>query len=258
MSRTCVVTGAASGIGRATAAYLRAHGQTVIGVDLKDAEVVADLSTPAGRAELVERVHELSGGHVDAVVASAGISQRSSLTVRVNFFGVVATMTGLRPLLTAAPNPAAVVVGSLACVHPADPAIVDSCLAGDEPAAVAAAQAAVDRGEIELPYMSSKVALARWVRRNAVTNDWAGAGIPLNAIAPGIVTTAMIQHTAHDPAAREALDKLVPMPLHGHAGPEQIAPLLAWLIGTENSHVTGQVIFIDGGADAVLRGDSVW
>ncbi|MEX2970355.1 hypothetical protein [Streptomyces sp. C184] len=50
----------------------------------------------------------------------------------------------------------------------------------------------------------------------------------------------------------------VPMPVHGHARPEPIAPLLAWLTSPENTHVTDQVVFVDGGADAVPRGADVW
>ena len=45
------VTGSASGMGSAVAALLRADGHTVIGVDLRDADVIADLSTPQGRAD---------------------------------------------------------------------------------------------------------------------------------------------------------------------------------------------------------------
>ncbi|MEU4430664.1 hypothetical protein AB0F65_08280 [Nocardia rhamnosiphila] len=56
--RTCVVTGSASGIGAATAALLRERGATVLGCDIDDAEIRADLSVPAGRRALIEQVGE--------------------------------------------------------------------------------------------------------------------------------------------------------------------------------------------------------
>ncbi|MFE1949324.1 SDR family oxidoreductase [Streptomyces sp. NPDC059524] len=258
MSRTHLVTGAASGIGKATVERLRAAGHRVIGADLKGADICADLATAEGRAELVERTAELTGGRLDAVIACAGLSQFSPLTVRVNCFGAFATLTGLRPLLAAGTDPRAVVISSVASVHPADQAIVDAVLSGDEDAAVAAAQAAADRGEGHVIYGSSKQAVARWLRRTAVGEEWAGAGIPLNAIAPGTIVTPMTQPMLDDPEMRKVVDASVPMPLHGHATPEQVAPLLEWLTSPVNTHVTGQVVFIDGGADAVLRGDGAW
>ncbi|MEI5133386.1 SDR family oxidoreductase [Streptomyces libani] len=91
-----------------------------------------------------------------------------------------------------------------------------------------------------------------------MTADWAGAGIPLNAIAPGTVVTPMTEPMLASPDMRKIVDATVPMPLHGHAQPEQIVPLLAWLTSPGNELVTGQVVFIDGGADAVLRGDGTW
>jgi len=54
------------------------------------------------------------------------------------------------------------------------------------------------------------------------------------------------------------LDEAVPMPLEGYGRPEQVALLLRWLSSPENSMVTGQTIFIGGGADVVLRGNDIW
>ncbi|MEU0631207.1 SDR family oxidoreductase [Streptomyces sp. NPDC005989] len=258
MSRTCLVTGSASGIGKATVAFLAQRGHTVIGADLDDGDIRADLATAQGRAELVVRARELTGGRLDAVVSCAGVAHFDPLTIKVNHFGAVATLDGLRPLLAAGTDPRAVVVGSIDSVHPTDPAIVAAALAGDEAAAVDAAQAAVDRGEGHLVYSSSKAAISRWVRRAAATDDWVGAGVPLNAVAPGVVVTPLTRPLLDDPQTRALVERSVPMPLHGHARPEQIAPLIAWLASPENTVVTGQVVFADGGADAVLRGDSTW
>ncbi|MFC8868774.1 SDR family oxidoreductase [Streptomyces sp. NPDC057148] len=257
-SRTCLVTGAASGIGEAAAAHLRARGHTVVRADLAGGDIRADLSTADGRAELVARARELTGGRLDAVVACAGVAHFDPVTIRVNHFGAVATLEGLRPLLAAGTDPRALVIGSIDSVHPTDPAIVDAALAGDEEAAVTASRAAVDRGEGHLVYSSSKAAVSRWVRRFAVTAEWAGAGIPLNAVAPGVVVTPMTRPMLDDPGTRGLVERSVPMPLHGHARPERIAPLITWLTSPENALVTGQVVFADGGADAVLRGDRTW
>ena len=72
MDRTYVVTGAASGIGAATTRYLRERGARVIACDLHDADVIANLATIEGRAQLVDGVTRLSGGRIDAIVANAG------------------------------------------------------------------------------------------------------------------------------------------------------------------------------------------
>ncbi|WP_338060502.1 hypothetical protein [Pseudoclavibacter helvolus] len=76
MTRTYVVTGSASGIGKVTAEKLRADGHTVIGVDLKGADINADLTTAEGRAELVARAEELSGAWSMACSRSPASSSR--------------------------------------------------------------------------------------------------------------------------------------------------------------------------------------
>jgi len=260
MSRTAVVTGAASGIGRATRALLESRGERVIGVDLHHADVTADLSTPEGREHMVREVGERSDGSVDAVYAVAGVHTSTVATAAVNFFGAVATLEGLRPLLVGSPAPRAVAVSSMAGIHGVDDQLVGAMLDGDEPAALARAEelAAGTSGEGYLIYSSSKRALSRWIRRQAPTPDWAGASIPLNAVAPGVIATPMTADLTSTEERRASLLELVPMPLNGIAEAPVVARLLAWLGSEENSHLCGQVVYVDGGSDAVMRGDAVW
>lgn len=260
MSRTYIITGSGSGIGASTAQLLRERGETVIGVDLRGAEVEADLSTPAGRSAAADQALELANGRVDAVIACAGIAAPNPLTVKVNYFGVTEFLERLAPALAKSPAPRAVVVSSMASLQPNSVELVDAMLAADEDAAVkigtALAEAGPDAGYLN--YSSSKRALSRWVRRASITPTWAGAGIPLNAIAPGTVLSPMTTEMLATAEGREMVDGHVPMPLNYHSEPIVLARLLAWLASEENTHVTGQTIYADGGADASLRGDDIW
>ncbi|AWB89037.1 SDR family oxidoreductase [Salinibacterium hongtaonis] len=260
MSRTYVVTGSASGIGAATASILRSRGDKVIGIDLKDAEVVADLSTPEGRTTAATQASELAGGAVDAVIACAGISAPISKTMAINYFGVTELLTQLLPALRASESPRAAVVSSMASLQQNSPELVAAALSGDEAAALALGDALAAEGPQMgyLNYPSSKRALSRWVRRAAVSSDWAGSGIPLNAVAPGTVITPMTAELLATPESAAMVDKHVPMPLNSHQPPESVAHALIWLTSPENTHMAGQTIYVDGGADATLRGDDVW
>jgi NAD(P)-dependent dehydrogenase (short-subunit alcohol dehydrogenase family) len=146
---------------------------------------------------------------------------------------------------------------SFAVVSPVDDELVRGCLAGDEAAALKRA-GALPPAEPFLAYASAKRALARWVRRTAPTESWAGAGIALNAVAPGIVRTPMTQSFLEDDTMRRTLEAMVPMPLGGITDAETVAESIVFLASPLAAAITGQVLFVDGGADCVRRGDDVW
>lgn len=260
MERTYVITGAASGIGAASSALLKERGTRVIGIDLHDSDIDADLSTPAGRKDAAARAIKLSGGKIDAVIPCAGLMRANIQTVSVNFFGVTEFLTELLPTLKNSSSPRVAMPSSVASLLPNSPELVEAMLSGHESNALKIAQGLVDksREDAGLIYGSTKRALSRWVRRESIKPEWAGAGIPINAVGPGIVETPMVGKLLATEESRAATDALIPMPLNHHLQPRQVAYLLAWLTSEENSHVTGQTIYIDGGSDALLRGDDIW
>jgi NAD(P)-dependent dehydrogenase (short-subunit alcohol dehydrogenase family) len=243
-SRTVAISGSASGIGAATAELLRSAGRRVIGIDLHDAEVVADLATPGGRSRAIAEVHRKASGRLDGLALCAGVAaaQPDGHVVSVNYFGAQALLRGLRPDLEAGFNPAAVVIASSAIVFGrADSHTVDRCLAGDEPGALAAAAAAPRTG-----YASAKLALSLEVRRRAVDAEWLGRGITLNAVAPGVVRTPMTAPLIADPAWVPT----VPNTMGRYAEASELAGVLAFFLGPHARYITGQVLFVDGGAEA--------
>ena len=178
----------------------------MIGVDLKNADIEADLSTAQGRTAAVPTATEMAGGVVDAVIAGAGIAAPIPKTISGKFVGVTECVTGMLPALEKSAAPRVAVVSSMASLQPVVPAIVDACLAGNEATALAIAGGLAEHGEqmAYLVYRCSKRSLSRWVRR------------------------------------------------------ESIAKLLIWLTSEENTHMAGQTIYCDSGADASVRGDDIW
>lgn len=258
VTRTVVVTGSSGHILGAVKRRLETAGVRVIGVDLRsDADIVADVGTPAGREAVVEGVRERCGGVVDGVVTGPAAGG-----VAVCYFGAVEILERLRPMLARGTDPRAVAVASRAMLAPLArapvvPEIVEACLAGDEALAQRLeAERADTLGAYEgQSYPSAKHALGRWLRRVAPGAAWAGNGIPLNAVAPGLVDTRgpLDEQELAESEAR------APQPLHqAPLDPDAVAALVAWLASPENSITTGQVVFMDAGSDAAVRGDDIW
>ena len=251
-----MISGSASGIGAALRARLEAAGQRVIGIDLHDAEVEADLGTAEGRSAAIEGVLVASHGMLDALVPGAGIGahiQPLSNIVSVNYFGAQGLLEGLREALAAGSEPAAVAISSNSSRlgRDVDSPMVEACLSGDE----AEARGIADTLDGRLVYAGSKLALARFVRRNATQPAWAGAGIRLNAVAPGITMTPLVEAGMANPEDAASIEQF-PIPLGRFAQPDEIAPVIEFLLSPAAAYCCGSVVYVDGGSDAVFRPNS--
>jgi NAD(P)-dependent dehydrogenase (short-subunit alcohol dehydrogenase family) len=253
-ARVVAVTGSASGIGAAVSGHLEADGCRVIGVDLRGAEVTADLSARAGRAAAAARLATACAGHLDGLVCCAGIgphTQPPELIASVNYFGAVELLDAMLPVLAAGTRPGAVVIASnSAALVPADRRLVGALLRADEDAA---AQAAAILGGAAV-YAMSKLALIRAVRRRA--GYWGERRVRLNAVAPGPVDTPLLRGSLDDPVLGP-LTEALPVPLGRRAEPAEIASLVTFLLGPASGYVHGSVLFADGGTDALLRPDAL-
>ncbi|HVT22927.1 MAG TPA: SDR family oxidoreductase [Mycobacteriales bacterium] len=259
MSRTYAVTGSASGIGAAVARRLVADGHEVIGVDRAGADVIADLGTAAGRAAAIAGVAEACGGALAGLVTCAGVAglpdRPGSLLVSVNYFGTVEVIAGLREQLVAGGGSVvAISSNSTTCQPGYSLELVEACLAGDE----AAAGALANQAESVMTYPATKTAIARWIRRHATATEWIGAGVRLNALAPGLVETPLAAEQRNDPTIGP-LVAMFPLPLGRGGTPDEIADAASFLLN--NPFCVGTLLLIDGGTEALLRPDawpSLW
>ncbi|WP_232678475.1 SDR family oxidoreductase [Nocardioides sp. R-C-SC26] len=255
--KTYVVSGSASGIGAATADLLRGQGHTVITLDRHDADVVADLATPQGRDAAVAGVRALTDvvhGPVPAAGIGGSTGTDPSLVMSVNFFGAVALARGLQGELAAAADRD----GGAGVVFLASNSITGmpgwtvgpaaACLREDEDEA----RRLASEVEAVMVYPASKAALAWWARREGIKPEWIGAGIRLNSVAPGKVTTAMTAEMAADPVFGPLGDSY-PTAIGRDGRPEEIAAPIAFLLSDAASLIVGACLFIDGGTDAILH-----
>lgn len=246
---TICVTGSASGIGAATAERLRRAGHRVIGVDLRDAEVTGDLSKSEDRSRIVAEVLAACDGALDGLVPCAGVSTPvpDELVVRINFYGTLAIVNGLRPALAKGTDPAVVMISSNSTTMTPGLKVEDAkvYLTADEETAVAH----FANGTFTA-YPAGKLAIAFWVRQQSA--DWMMSGIRLNAVAPGVIDTHMTRPLLDIPAVKESLSH-IPIPVGRWGKAEEVAAAITFLVSSDASYIVGQTLFVDGGTDALLQ-----
>ncbi|MFN6545139.1 SDR family oxidoreductase [Mycolicibacterium nivoides] len=255
---TYAVTGSASGMGLQAAERLRELGHTVVGVDVTSGDVVADLSTPQGRRAAADGVLAACGGVLDGAVLAAGLgpgsgADRNRLIAEVNFLGVVELLDALRPALAAADRAKVVVIASNSTTTvPVVPRrTIRALLARDTDKAVRSLRL-LGRNGSAIMYAASKIAVSRWLRINAVTAAWAGAGIRLNALAPGAILTPLLEAQLADPREGRAV-RSFPVPIGGYGDAGHLADWICFMLSDSADFLCGSVVFVDGGSDAFFR-----
>lgn len=251
MSKIYVVTGGATGIGAAVKQKLRARGDTVIVIDIKDADVIADLSTVAGRAAASAAITARSAQGIDGLVPCAGLGpsvKPCQLITQVNYFGSVCLIQDLMPLLQKRKGTVVAISSNSAALPGHNKEYVKALLDHKEDLACEI----IAGCDGQTAYGGSKYALAVWMRKQAPR--YMREGVRLNAVAPGITQTAMTDGVFRDPTWGEAIRQFNEMtPCGKMASPDMIADSILFLLDPVSEFVCGSVLFVDGGTDALLR-----
>jgi NAD(P)-dependent dehydrogenase (short-subunit alcohol dehydrogenase family) len=249
---TYVITGGASGIGAAIREQLEARGDSVVVVDIRDADITANLATGEGRSSAIAAIREATANGLSGLVTCAGVGSHlpdRALITRVNYFGTVALVEGLRDHL-ADHKASVLLIASNSAPMETRADYVEALLRGDEGAATGIAE--------NMPshpvYSGSKQAVIRWMRNN--TRDYAAAGVRMNALAPGYTRTPLSAAVEGDPTYGEAIKAFIAsIPIGRPGEPEDIANAASFLLSESAAFVCGSVLFVDGGHDAMLRPD---
>ena len=249
-----VVTGAASGIGRAIHHALEAEGHALVGVDLRDADICADLSVEDEVQGAIKEILVRCPDGIDGFVPCAGAGAENphrTLIPLVNYFAVVEMVEGLMPALERRRGAVVLICSNSATMQEHEQGYVQALLDNERDKALAYAESLMG---FQL-YGGGKLALGRWMRRRSTPA--AQAGVRLNALAPGFTETAMTDAGRKDPVIGPAMEAFVEsIPLGSGAQPQDQANAALFLLSEKAVQIAGSVLFVDGGHDAMFRPNS--
>ena len=227
--KVAIVTGAGSGIGKATVALFRAEGATVIGADLKGADIDCDAGDDAAVKALVDKSIS-DHGRLDIMFANAGISgglksifdqtaDDWAEILRVNLIGPFLAIKHAAPVMNETGS------GSIICT---------------------ASVAGLRSGAGGPAYSASKAGVISLVRTAA--QQLTGSGVRVNAICPGLVETGMTESIYDRAREKGQGDKIGHLnPLQRGGEPDEIAKAALFLASDEASYVNGHALVVDGG-----------
>lgn len=235
-----LVTGAGGGIGEGIAEVLAARGWRVAVNDVdgdaaaRVADAIGGVPVPGdvalASAQVVRDAVERLGG-LDGLVSNAGIHRRAALAdatvedldaiYRVNLRAVVTGAQAALPHLAASGRGAIVSTSSIAAITP---------------------QMGVGL------YTATKAGVSAFTAQAAV--EWGPRGVRVNAVAPGMVRTAMAEAVYADEDLHERRRAMVPVGRIGR--PDDIGAAVAFLLSEDASYISGQTLVVDGGFTQVL------
>lgn len=262
-----VVTGGSGGIGGKTVEILRSQGHEVVNVDLKDGDICANLATKEGRDQVIQAIHEKYPEGIDGLCCNAGVNGTGSnlkLIISLNYFGAVNLAHGLFNLLKKKGGSCVVISSNTISQGAARMDLVDllnySQTKPINEERILNIVEKFDGTDLHVGnsiYVTTKYALARWVRR--VSPSWAANGVRINAVAPGNVATPMTVNMGDN--AKAALAAL-PIPINYGTddlmAAEDIANAIVFLASPLAHGINGNVMFVDGGTDALLNSEKVY
>jgi NAD(P)-dependent dehydrogenase (short-subunit alcohol dehydrogenase family) len=249
--KVAIVTGAGSGIGRASAIRFAAEGASVVAADIRGPKVdetvdmvrrdggtavpcQANVATAADVARMVECARDTFGG-LDALFNNAGtLRPGTAVDLSVEDWDLVMAV-----------NVRSVFLGAKYAV----PALAAR---GGGTIVSTASVSGLNGDPSSVVYSASKAAVINLTRSLSV--DHAAQHIRVNCICPGAIETPPVGRMLGDEAARRRTEKAHPLGRLGQ--PEEIAAAAVWLSSDESSFVTGQALVVDGGltAQSHMRG----
>jgi NAD(P)-dependent dehydrogenase (short-subunit alcohol dehydrogenase family) len=237
VDKVCVITGAAGGIGAATAARFEQEGAIVVGVDLLEHSVgslsiSADITSEAAVVSIYSAARERFG-RIDVLFNNAGISPTDDASVVETSLEAYERVqaTNLRSVF-------------LCCKH-GIPHLVQT--GGGSVINTASFVAVMGSATSQISYTASKGGVLAMSRELGV--EFAKQGVRVNALCPGPVDTPLLRELyASDPAAAQR--RLVHVPMGRFAEATEIANAVLFLASDESSYVNATEFLVDGGISA--------